>query len=423
MQVVNGMDLLNVIRDIETRILTKPFRVAVLISSIAFLIRVAFIVFYTPHPLAGGDPTAFWTYAEGIANGQGFRSTFEPWLADRPPLYSYFLAGIFLLGGKTQQTVFFVQAALAAVAAGVFYLGTTRVLDKFGSLVAGILFAVFPAILLFTQQILTEAIYIPIWVFLLVSLIYVREKSESKRLLLGAGITLGLLALVRREAILPGGIMAITLLWLATPYQWGKLLQRSVIIFIMAGLVILPWLVRNYYVLGEPVLSSSGGINFMVGNNPMADGAYSPPPLEWQAQFQGLTELERDQKAWALSLQWVRENPGDFFSLLPKKFMTLWGPAHNFVLDWADIGLLLLCLPGLLRILQRRERWELITVIFLVPVLTTTLVGLTFVGLWRYRLLVYPGLIILAGYGSMQILSWYGAFRSSFQKRHVAPHS
>jgi len=399
------------------------FGTTILIAFLALLVRIVFIVFYDAQPLAGGDPTAFWSFAEGIANGQGFRSTFEPWLADRPPLYSYFLAGVFLLGGKTQQAVFFVQAALAAVAAAAFYLGATRVLDKFGSLVAGVLFAVFPSILLFTKQILTEAIYIPVWVFLLACLLYLKEKPKVKGLLLGAGLFLGLLALVRREAILPGGIMAIVLLWLGAPYQWKNLLQHSAVIFVVAGLAILPWLVRNYQLLGEPVLSSSGGVNFMVGNNPLADGGYSPPPPDWQAQFQGLTELERDQKAWELSLQWVQEKPGDFFNLLPKKIFSLWGPAHNFVLDLADIGLVLLCLPGLLRILQRKEHWGLIAFIFLIPVLTTTLVGLVFVGLWRYRLLVYPGLIMLAGYGSMQILSWFGAIRPSFKKQHAAPRS
>lgn len=384
-----------------------PTKIALFLVFFAFLARVTFIEFYHVQPLAGGDPKAFWSFAEGIFDGVGFRSPIEPWVADRPPLYSYFLAGIFLLFGKDQLLVFMTQGLLASIASGVFFLGATRILDKLGSLVGGLFFAVFPAILFFTKQILTEAIYIPIWVFLFVSLLYLKEKPNVKILAFGTGIFLGLLALVRREALLPGGILVITLLWDSPSYQWKNKLQQYAIIFITTGLVILPWLVRNYQVLGKPVLSSSGGYNFMVGNNPYADGAYSPPPPDWQVQFQGKTELERDALAWKLSLEWIREHPDDFLRLLPKKYLVLWGLSHNLVLDFGDATLILLCIPGLVRLLQRRTHWKEIAIISLVPVLTTTLVGVVFVGAWRYRQLVYPGLIMLAGYGITQLASWY----------------
>lgn len=286
---------------------------AIFVALFALLIRLAFIALYTAHPLAGGDPKAFWSFAEGIASGQGFRSTFEPWLADRPPLYSYFLAGIFLLGGRSELVVFIVQALLASVASAVFYLCAGRVLDKVGSFAAGMLFAALPSILLFTKQVLAEAVYIPLWVFLLASLLYLKDKPQTN-LLVSVGVFLGLLALARREAILPGGLLVAALLW--DGRRWRQTLRQFAIIFVVAALIIFPWLWRNYLVLGKPVLSSSGGVNFMVGNNPLGSGAYTPPPLEWQAQFSGLGELARDQKAWALSLQWIRENPTDFLRLV-----------------------------------------------------------------------------------------------------------
>ena len=382
-----------------------------LVALCALFIRIAFIAFYHANPLAGGDPQAFWTFAEGVAAGQGFRSTFEPWLADRPPLYSYFLAIIFLCGGKTQLVVFVVQAVLASMASAVFYLCANRLLGWRGGLFSGLLFAVYPAILMFTQQILAEAIYIPIWVFLLACLLFANEQ-ERRWLIPVAGLFLGLLALVRREAILPGGLLAVLLLWLQNPTSLKKLIQQVTVVFLVTILVITPWLARNAMVLGKPILSSSGGVNFMVGNNPLADGGYTPPPTEWQDQFVSLGELERDQKARQLSLEWVRENPADFVKLLPQKFLKLWGLAHNRLLDMADIILLFLCLAGFGRLLQRRENWKQVFAISIVPVLTTTLVGLAFVGLWRYRQISYPGLILLAGYGMVQILAWINASRS-----------
>lgn len=390
----------------KLNLLHKPILIGVLVSLFAFLARIVFVLYYPSHPLAGGDPAAFWSYAESIASGQGFRSALEPWLADRPPLYSYFLAGIFVLGGKDQFAVFMVQALLGSFAAFIFYMSMTKILDEIGSLFAGLFFAIFPHLLLFTKQILTEAIYIPLWIFLIACLLFLKNKVDAK-FLFGAGIFLGLLALVRREAIFPGSIMAVALFGLYYGANWIKVFRITSIIFLVAGLVILPWMIRNYYALGKPVLSSSGGFNFMVGNNPLGNGAYTPPPQEWLTQFQGLSELERDQKAWDLSLQWIQEKPADFLSLLPKKLLVLWGPAHNLMLDGADMFLIVCCLPGLIRMILRKDGWNAIAVISLFPVLTTTLVGLVFVGGWRYRLIVYPGLFLLAGYGVMQIQSWY----------------
>jgi hypothetical protein len=134
----------------------------------------------------------------------------------------------------------------------------------------------------------------------------------------------------------------------------------------------------------------------------LGNGAYTPPPSDWQAQFQGLTELERDQMAWGLSLQWIKKNPTDFLRLLPKKFAVLWGPAHNLILDGMDLLLIPLYVLGLLRLILRKLEWKSVTVLSLLPVLTITLIALVFVGGWRYRLMVYPGLLLLAGYGAMQ---------------------
>jgi 4-amino-4-deoxy-L-arabinose transferase-like glycosyltransferase len=185
----------------------KQIRIAALIGLLAFLIRVAFLIFYTSQPVAGGDPTAFWSYAQGIANGQGFSSTFEPWLADRPPLYSYVLAGIFMLFGESKTAVFVVQALLGSLSASLFYLCASRLMDDLGSVAAGVLFACLPHFLLFTQQILTEAIYIPLWVFLLASLLFSNRDNVSFKPILVTGVLLGLIALVRREAVLPGGLI------------------------------------------------------------------------------------------------------------------------------------------------------------------------------------------------------------------------
>ena len=266
---------------------------------IALAARVLFVAFYPVTPLAGGDPTAFWSFGQGVAAGRGFRSTFEPWLADRPPLYSYFLAGVFLLFGENRMTVFLAQAFVWSIAAGLFYLVAVRILDQRRAFVAGIGFALLPHHLLFTKQILTEAIYTPFLVVLLAVLVLPKDcRFERRYQWLLVGGVLGLVSLVRREALLPGaGIIAATA-FLRMGLDWRRLVETGLLVVLTTALVLVPWLVRNWSVLGKPVMSSSGGVVFMGGNSPLAEGGYAKAPAEWAKQLRGLDELSRNEKAW-----------------------------------------------------------------------------------------------------------------------------
>lgn len=372
--------------------------IAVGILLVALSIRFVFIAFYPANSLAGGDPVAFWSFAQGIASGQGFRSSVEPWLADRPPLYSYFLAGIFLIFGEDRLMAFVFQAIAGSIATFFFSLVATRIIGLSRGFAAGILFALFPHFLLFTKQILTESIYVPLLVFLLAVLIL----PNTYRLLvlwLVAGILIGLLALVRREALLPAVLVFAFLGWFRSSGDRRQFVMACAVSGTVAVLTVLPWLIRNQIVLGSPVLSSSSGINFLVGNNPNARGFYTPIPSEWMNEFRGLDELARDRKAWELSVGWIRSDPLAFLRLLPGKVFALWGPAHNPVVDASDLLLIPFYVLGIIRLFRHYPGWQMIASIVVPLFLCNLLVGLIFVGGWRYRLAVYPGLLLLAVYG------------------------
>lgn len=375
------------------------FASILIIILFAFLIRVIFSLIYPTSPLAGGDQTAFWSYAEGIASGNGFRSTFEPWLADRPPLYSYFLAGVFKLAGSDRTIVFIAQAFLGSIAAGLFYVIAVRLLGARRGLVAGLIFCLFPHFLLFTQQILTEALYIPLYVCLLSVLLMGRSLSNLPLRWCAIGLLLGLIALVRREAVLPAFVVVLWAGWLRMDRDWRRFLVMIASISLVAVLTLVPWLQKNARLLGRPVLSSSVGVNFMVGNNPLADGAYSPPPAGWQAQLAGKSELERDRISWQLSMDWIQANPGEWVRLIPLKLSVFWGPAYNWVLDGADILLLVLSIIALFRFRWHASHYLMVISIALPPVVLLSIVTMIFVGGWRYRLVVYPGLLLWAAFG------------------------
>jgi 4-amino-4-deoxy-L-arabinose transferase-like glycosyltransferase len=396
-----------------------------IVFTISFIVRLAFVLFYPAGSLAGGDPTAFWSFAQGVASGQGFRSSFEPWLADRPPLYSYFLALIFTIFGESKTTVFILQALIGAFSAALLFLVADRIMDQNRALVAGLVCGVFPHFLLFTKQILTEPLYISLLVSLMAVLVLFQWEPQGKfnlRIILQAilaGGVAGLLILVRREALLISALLI--LLVIVYRVRSPRSLPILGVILLTAFLVITPWLVRNANLLGKPALSSSGGWNFMVGNNPDARGGYTPPPKIWQAEFTGLGELERDQKARELALGWIRSNPLEATRLAFRKLWVLYSPGRNPVTDLADLVLLGLIVSAFFRLKKGNGDKSLLLILSITPLVVTTLIGIVFVGGWRYRLSIYPGLILLASYGIPErVVSWIQQLSVQWKNRKTS---
>jgi len=376
---------------------------ALLIGILALTTRLTFISFYSPAKLAGGDPRAFESFAQGILEGRGFRSAVEPWLADRPPLYIFFLAGNFLIFGLNEGEIFIVQSIIGGIAASLFFLCCVRLLGEPRALVGGVLFALLPHFLLFTKQILTESLYISLLVFLLSSIILPSQQRHQLRRWLLVGLIFGLTALLRREALFPAGLMVVSLSYFLVEGNIRRWWKAVLLVSIASAVTVAPWLIRNWIALGSPMLSSSAGYNFLVGNNPFAAGGYTPPPPEWAAQLVGVNELEWNRLSWQLSLGWIGQHPAQFLSLLPRKLYRFYGPANNRVLDGLDLALVPLYVMGIIRILQRRCNWQLIVATVVPFVAGATLIALVFVGGWRYRIGLYPGLLLLAAYSLPEV--------------------
>jgi hypothetical protein len=389
------------------------WQLALGLSAAALALRLLFVAFYPASALASSDQLAYWSFAQGIAAGQGFRATVEPWLADRPPLYSLFLAGIFKAAGENELAVFVAQALLDAIAAGLWALIGVRLLGRSQGAALGLLFVVLPHTWLFTKQILTENLYL----FLLAGLIalLVLPSRFNWRWGLSIGLIIGLIALVRREAIfLAAAILIWTLFWRGRSEASSVWIPLGVT-GLAAGFVVGLWLLRNWIDLGAPVMSSSSGWNFMVGNHPLSTGRYALPPADWLSQFAGVTELERDRLAWALSLAWIAQSPLDWLRLFPLKLLALWGPAFNWILDGVDVLLLGGALAGLWQFRRRKDNWLFVAGLSMALILSVTFGGFLIVGGWRYRFAVYPGVLLLVAYGvpiEQLLARWGGRWRA-----------
>ncbi len=137
---------------------------------------------------------------------------------------------------------------------------------------------------------------------------------------------------------------------LACHPRWSRPSWRAALVFAgSAGVVLAPWLIRNALVFRTwPLLRSSSGLLFWVGNNPMATGLWADQELmddpERQPQPRGALllgghatsfnfraaatlppavraelaaddEVGRDRVLWRAGLDWVRAHPARFAAL------------------------------------------------------------------------------------------------------------
>jgi hypothetical protein len=93
---------------------------------------------------------------------------------------------------------------------------------------------------------------------------------------IAAGLFLGLSALTRAEMLI---FAPVALFWfLVVKGSRKEYLKNILTVLVVAAVVIGSWTVRNYLVCDKVVLvSSNGGVNFFIGNNPVQRGGYFPP--------------------------------------------------------------------------------------------------------------------------------------------------
>ncbi len=288
-------------------------------------------VLYSP-TLPHQDFAAYQTLAVTVADGHGYSGTAGA-TAFRPPGYPLFLAAIYFFFGKSLLFAKFSNVALGIGSTYLTYRLMSEVFSKKVGIVAGLIVAFFPSLILYTSILATENLATFLMLLGLYWLIFAL-KSEQKWLFILSGMAFGLTALTR-----PNFLVLPPLIFLALFFRraWGL----SWIIFrglLLAGgmlLVILPWSVRNYISLGHIIpISTNGGFNLLISFSEESTGAYIGgitenvfnAPFDWNAYRiigPDWNEYELDRAAYAEAFKYMRSNPDRVLSLAPIKLFNL----------------------------------------------------------------------------------------------------
>jgi len=382
-------------------------RVCTLIFLLSFAIRVAWVLIApSVDPVFGANPlhrdgAHYDAIAQSLAAGRGFQEGGTP-TAFRPPGYPFFLAFVYSLLGRDFLLVQVIQALTGAVTATLIsYLGW-QVGGKQVGFLAGMGAAVHPYLIYFTPWLVSEVLFLLLWVIGLLMLISLLQRWQLRTVALAA-VSLGLATLVRPVSLLAVFLWGCLLLLLAIGQKKREHVGLGLAFTVISILTILPWTVRNYVVFDAFIpISTNGGYVFYGANNPDAMGGQREEFPPWLTE---LSEPQRDREYYRRALDWIRTDPGNFFKLLPKKLSRLWSPLSVSSFDeplktrfdpviyplWvAFIGFSAIGL-----ILMTRHEIEAMLVL-VIPLIATNITSLSFFGSTRYALPMVPSLILFA---------------------------
>lgn len=279
----------------------KSSRTILIVALIARLF-VFFVVLLSglglSHPLdsravKGGDSGQYLLLAENMVEHGAFSLREEPpYLPDtnRTPGYPLLLAGLYLIAGREHSPILIVavQVVLSVLNVWLLIQIGKKLFTPTIANVAGLLYALAPATLIFTGLVMTETLFATL---LLVSFyLLIQILNASGRRLWGLAVAFSVCFAVG-VYVRPIGLYALPIPLLATAVRLGWNRRTFVLLLTMVLVYVIsmsPWYLRNYGHYQTVVLSSLASHNLFI---------YNVGSIE--AHRQGISWREAKDQLWA----------------------------------------------------------------------------------------------------------------------------
>jgi 4-amino-4-deoxy-L-arabinose transferase-like glycosyltransferase len=363
----------------------------VAIILLAVLLRAAVML---RGPAAFDDPDNYLPLARSLAEGGGFSLNGHP-TAYRPPLYPLMLAPVIsTLGARAFWGVALLHLGLGA---GTVWLTAIAAkgsgLSRRRALIASFLVACDPVLISQGRSVMTET---PTAFLLAATLAALTCRGWLGPVLGGLGFGLAGLC---RPSVLAGTTLVILAAFMVKPGSLANRLVRGGLLILTIGIVLLPWAIRNMFLLGEPIFTTThGGYTLALANNTVyyRDVLNGPQDRVWSGHDQwlwwdsvnretaGMSEAQADRylsaKVWVLA----RERPGDFARASLARLERFWGLAPAASVYPVPI------------------RWA--TIAWTIPFWIALLIGLVQTELWRWPRIAAP--LLVAGLTVVHCVFW-----------------
>jgi 4-amino-4-deoxy-L-arabinose transferase-like glycosyltransferase len=361
-------------------------------------------------PGAFDDPDNYLPMARSLASGRGFAFEGCP-TAYRPPLYPLLLVPAVSLGAWARWGIAVLHLGLGA---GTVWMTATAA-SRFGlsrrrAMAAAFVAACDPVLAWQARAAMTET---PA-AFLVAAALAGLALGGRRGAILG-GLGFGLAGLCR-PSLLAGATLTILAGLVAPPGRPGERIARSAILTLTIAVVLLPWMIRNLIVLGDPIWTTThGGYTLALANNPVyyreiLDG---PPGRVWAGEDQwrwwdsvnretaGMTEHQADRHLQTTVWRLARQRPRDFFRASLARLGHFWSvaPAASIYPAVARFATLTWTVPlwaALLLGLADRTLWSWPRIAAPMVVLGLTLVHAIFWTDLRMRAPIAPAIALIA---------------------------
>jgi 4-amino-4-deoxy-L-arabinose transferase-like glycosyltransferase len=278
----------------------KYYGSAIWIILLGLFLRVLWAIAVPVDPVS--DSYAYDTFARNLATGQGYG-----WKNNEPTAYwpvgtSAVYAIFYWILGHTYWPIVVFNLLLAVISiGGCIYLAELW-FNRQIAIVTGLLLALWPSQIQFTTVLASELLFNALIVVALA--LWFSENLSLRSRVIWVGIVLAAASYVRPIALL---MPILFLLWryIKTQELFKTVTATLVMLVLMAGLIA-PWSIRNTLEFGQFVtISTNGGANLWMGNNPASTGGYMDLPSE----VNGMNEAQRDKYLKALATAHIKEKP------------------------------------------------------------------------------------------------------------------
>ena len=381
------------------------------------------------------DAFRYDSWAQSIAFGA--KHAIEPTF--RAPLYPIFLAAIYKIFGHELFMARLVQILISASVCVMIYFIALKVFNRRIAILSSLIGAFYGPFFYWSGEILTVTLSVFLDLVMLLILLYAFGQPKKLYWLFG-GVVLGLSGITRPDVLIFIPWVIALIFWMNQfkETKTPKKLRLVYTLCFLAGVfaVILPVTIRNYVIAKDFVLiSSQGGINFYMGNNPDADGKTAQPParvathgeflddaylasvaLAEEAKGERLKPSQVSQFWYAEGVKFILKQPGEWLKLMSRKFAYFWTgievtnneDTYYFTHFSSVLKLLLwnkgvafpfgiICPLALVGMILSRKFWRRLLLFYGFIFFYMISVVLFFV-CGRYRLPVIPILLIFAGY-------------------------
>lgn len=299
------------------------------------------------------DPEHYQNTAVNLWRGEGYvlRLEREKRLgqsvlhAYRPPGFSAFLAATYTLTGPHPMAGILANTALLILNVALTYALGRTVAGEGVARLGALLYVVLATTTRMGQDLYPEALFTTA----LLGATALALGAGGLWRHVAAGLVLGFAHLVRPISLALPVLFFLALVLRGRPWRWAA--GRMLLVLVVSLGVVAPWTWRNWRRFGRGVLvSTNGGMNLWIGNNPQATGGYMhlwklPPGETRSVPFcpwppganEARDEVEWDRAARRAAVDFLFSHPGIFLRRIPSKLVYACGFPYVHLTGWTGV--------------------------------------------------------------------------------------